>query len=901
MLSEMLKEKIYGAYDEKCFIGNVVYTEEEYEQMLEYISSYSQPYTYGIGTYFGGDDKIHFATLVEIAKRWKSDMDDNDDESRFWVYVYKTVIGKNDDNTHKLYKAYTEVIDGMSGKTEIVNIGKKYYATLMMHAFAPYKSMSAFFDLVYNIYKKELNYNYAGTDSDICGMISDAFCAVVSNNTDEKKDISIGSSSYGIKIGLRRMALGNKTKNNFISLLDRTLLYINKLAHYEFFEITDYLSVLVNKWWEKKIGKDKESYMSEKTDAPTTKSNIKVKFVQKDDGIYVRIPPILLTESDFTIEIYVNGEKKLSENIFTASGEIYYKSVQRDFPIDKLLGEYTEIDLTFILKENGVQFFNKRVVKEFLLFDGKNEIQKNILKCGNYFLYTLKFDALCTPRTVGCVNSNLFSIYPTDGEILSDKKRNIIFVDNILSSQYTEIQIIGKTNNCIWEFRQDKYVVFPNRVMLIVKRDNPINGVELCLNNVRKLLSDLDNKIEDEYSIYDVSEFIPRGVPCELSVYSRMNDKSLLNEKIVRIPGLKLQFSERIYYGNGNCKLKVSVGEKFKLFTWNVGDDKISCSVCHGKLNITIPQIKWKIDNENWNYGADESIIWYKNRFDSGSLLDIVAEEKDEIKLYCNVEGHVEQIERNLLSNKFEIGRFIFLNKGKRELLFFFKLNDKNFIRKLFTVATKEYFTQIPPFVTDNEILCFVGDKYYIGEQTKFNICLKRVGQSNITVKSCDLVDGMIQNIKQGIYWIKVSIQTGGLFISDEETVWEGEYVFGDRDKIRLADMLLKINPIKGVGDGDFWKSRKKGYYLTDFKRGENEDEYFAKLHFKNAAGEKFLIDDVEDCRIEIISDEALQITVKNNDSVYVKLKCNENLEIKGPKSNAWETTNYKYIEVTNV
>ncbi len=901
MISETLKIKVFKAYDEMDFVGNMVYTEEEYKQLLDYTSSYSKSYICGIGTYLNGDDKIHFATLVEIAKRWKFDTDDNDDESRFWVYVFKTIIGKSD-NTQKLYKAYIEVINGLSSKIEIVKEGNRYYATLMMHAFAPYKSMSAFFDLAYNVYKRELSYNYAETDNYICAMITDAFCAVVNNNTDEKKNISLGSSSYGIKIGLRRMALGENTKINFIDLLNKVLLYINKLAHYTVFEVKDYISTLVKKWWDKKIEKDMESYTYDKTETPTTKFNIKVKFVQNSDGIYLRISPILLTEPDLVIEIYLNGkDKRISENIFTVSGEIYYKSVQWDFPLDELLRGNTEIDLTVILKEHGEQIFEKRFIKNFILFDGKNELQKNILQCGNYFLYTLKPDYLCTPRSIGCICANLYSIYPTDGEILSDGKRQLIFIDNVLSVQNAETDIIGKINNCAWEFEQKVYAVFSDKVILITKSDMSINGVEFCINDRRGLLSDLSGIIEDEYLTFDISEFIPKGVPCELSVYSRINNKSLANEKIIRIPGLKLQFSERIYYGNGNYKLKVSVGEKYKTFTWNLGDDKIVCSICHGKLNITIPQIKWKLDDEEWNYGSDESIIWYENRFDSGSLLDIVTEGKDEIKLYCNVEGHVEPIKRNLLSNKFEIGRFIYSNKGKRELLFFFKLNNENFIRKLFIVATKEYFTQIPPFVTDNETLRFVGDKYYIGKQTEFNICLKRVGQNDITVKTCDLVDGMIRNVKQGIYWIKVFVKTNGSFISSEKIIWEGECVFGDRDKIRLADMVLKINPIKGVGDGDFWKSRIKGYYLTDFKRSGKEDEYFAKLHFKNAAGEKSLIDDVEDCRIEIISDEALQITVKNNDGGYVKLKCNENLEIKDPKSNAWETTNYKYIEVTNV
>ena len=216
-------------------------------------------------------------------------------------------------------------------------------------------------------------------------------------------------------------------------MLNKVLLYINKLAHYTVFEVKDYISTLVKKWWDKKIEKDMESYTYDKTETPTTKFNIKVKFVQNSDGIYLRISPILLTKPDLVIEIYLNGkDKRISENIFTVSGEIYYKSVQWDFPLDELLRGNTEIDLTVILKEHGEQIFEKRFIKNFILFDGKNELQKNILQCGNYFLYTLKPDYLCTPRSIGCICANLYSIYPTDGEILSDGKRQLIFINHLL-------------------------------------------------------------------------------------------------------------------------------------------------------------------------------------------------------------------------------------------------------------------------------------------------------------------------------------------------------------------------------------------------------------------------------------------------------------------------------------
>lgn len=161
-LSEALKEKVRKSFIEKKYIGLVQYSDDEYSELLSYTGGYSRSYVNGIGSYLYGDDEVHFVTLIEIAKRWKSANvnkdEDKEDDKGYWAFVNSS-LRINSFEGSKLYNAFTELIVGVlqHKKLPIAERTKRYYATIMMHAFAPYKSLEAFFDFVYNIFKKDLD------------------------------------------------------------------------------------------------------------------------------------------------------------------------------------------------------------------------------------------------------------------------------------------------------------------------------------------------------------------------------------------------------------------------------------------------------------------------------------------------------------------------------------------------------------------------------------------------------------------------------------------------------------------------------------------------------------------------------------------------------------------------
>ena len=92
-LNAELTKKVENAIFGNRLVGNTSFRYKEYETLLKYARGFSITYSRGIVTHLCGDDKIIFMTLVEMAKRWKKIYDDENNESGFWEFVFKIILG----------------------------------------------------------------------------------------------------------------------------------------------------------------------------------------------------------------------------------------------------------------------------------------------------------------------------------------------------------------------------------------------------------------------------------------------------------------------------------------------------------------------------------------------------------------------------------------------------------------------------------------------------------------------------------------------------------------------------------------------------------------------------------------------------------------------------------------
>ena len=141
--------KISEAMNE-TLVGNYVFSDEELAQIYEFAGERLRNYNGGLIGY----DQLMFVAMVNAVKTWKSE------EDTFWDCIGRKLIGV-DNFTRiypQLYNYLTGVIDKLGRHGKIMYLSgctKRYYATILAHAFAPLNSTESFLELCWNLYSDQ--------------------------------------------------------------------------------------------------------------------------------------------------------------------------------------------------------------------------------------------------------------------------------------------------------------------------------------------------------------------------------------------------------------------------------------------------------------------------------------------------------------------------------------------------------------------------------------------------------------------------------------------------------------------------------------------------------------------------------------------------------------------------
>lgn len=888
-----LLQRVEQVFDEKKLIGNHDFTEDEYSLMVDYV-----------GTMWDNFDKnsykLIFAALVEIAKRWKQadTTKNNEENSGYWEYVFKTLFGSDIDQ--QLCQKYRNVINwlGKNSNIPIVTGGHNYYATLMMHSFAPKNSIYSFFDLCYNIFKKDFDFGFTRDDEWQCDGVAKKIAYFLGHGYREDKKVSIGSSAYLIKIGLRSFALNEDLSADFVKFINDTFYQINKLFNRE--KISEYtrLERYIVEWWKNKTESEKLSDATARRIRVSTvsKLNIVAKYIRNDNEVFLCIPSIRLDDDTNTMRllVYVDGEQVYSEEMRTKRGELVVATKQKEFELNDLLENHCSINVRIEITENGVIIFDSEKSKttllnrEFILFDGEIETFSQINKPTNYFVYSKDIDALRNkPEDLITYGNNLYNIYPKAGERLTGETRQVFFVDKEKAARLgRNACLVGNLADVEWFLDDISCVVYGYSVKLMVPENQNLKALELRIDRKPYKLQNLKyEQFENNCYQYGLKALglISEKEPIEVSLYSYEIDAAILAETIILLPNLEIQFNRLFYYGDIERKVIITNDDESKVLSWSNQDNEIICSLNEGVLVIKVPYLKWRINNNKWHNEPINKKLWYKDFLENGDLLEINYPKEDGLIL---IEGKADGIPFEITknqSNKFEIGRAIYANENKQDVSIYF-INGNNEKFELINIATKEHFVDNPLLYTDGKVLWNV-EKTFIGdENNEFSLIAKsnskngkseskKVGSSNIELRNFD----------EDIYEITVKIKDKNIFFKEERynTIFEGKLLVGLPEKLRFKGKVLYIDKVSAAfSDTDVrtWIQPYSKYLLKDLEY--LEDSYYQgnlgvirddKIMYLNSLeNEKGEWDKINPVRIELRSNNSFWLVAgydkENND-----------------------------------
>lgn len=797
-----LLQKINRIFIEHKLLGNYDFTEDEYSELLESVGLLCNSLLY-YGNVF--DDKHHkliFTSLVEISKRWKDsdNEDDTEENSRFWDYISKHLINEDYIN-QKLYHAFTDVISQLGRKhlIPIVLTGKKYYSTLMMHSFAPKNSIFSFYDLCYNIFKKDLDFGFTNDDEWLCEIVAAQMKTVLSGGYREDKKVSIGSSAYSIKIGFRSFSVNEDLSADFVQFINDTFYQINKLFNREFIDENTRLERYIVEWWKNKTESEKVSddTMRKRRVPTVSKENIVAKYIRDENSVFLYIPSIRLDDGNniVSLKVFVNEEQISSQEIRTKRGELVVATKQVELELNDLLRYFDTINLRVEIKENHTVIFDSErnkatsLNREFILFEGEKEVLSQINKPTNYFVYSKDIDALRRkPDELTTYGPNLYNIYPKAGESLSGEIKQVFFVDKSKTASIGKTAcLIGGELNVEWFFNDISCIVYSSGVKLLVPEDANLKALELRIGSKAHKLNELNfERIESRCYQFGLKAIglILANHPTEINLYSYEKESIILSETIIVLPNLEIQFNHPFYYGDLERKLIVKNGDEALELTWSNQDNEIRCPINDGMLLIKIPYLRWRINDNEWHNEHINKKLWYKDFLANGDILEIDnPKENDDITIFGKTNGKPFEIVKNQSGN-FEIGRAIYANESLTDITVYIVLGKDYF--EIFTISTNEHFIANPLSYSDGKVFWNVEDSF-VGEKSNEFFLIIKSADNNFRSK-INFKNSEIKNLQDDICKIQVKIQDKNIFSKAEnyQLIYEGELLIGTPEKLRF-------------------------------------------------------------------------------------------------------------------
>lgn len=899
-MTEELLNKINNSFQKICSQGlllgntNVLFSDDEYSEMVDALENMCKVL---IGGKFDRRSLNYgqiFITLVEIAKRWKNSnsIDENDNDTGYWSFVCKTLLIK-DEYYQKIRNAFTQIISELAkdvGKNQnnipIVRVGQKYYATIMMHAFAPTSSLYSFFDLCFNVFKKDLDYSFTKEDGWIGEIITEKLRLVLRHGYKDDKGISIGSSIYKINIGLRSYVLHPNLKEDFERFVNDTLYKINKLYYLEGVDECSWVDVNLVTWWKSVRGMTEKHIVAKGNRmSAVTSDKIVVKYVRKDDKVFLCVPPIRLIEEteEVNIVVSVGNQVVISQKIDTKRGDLVISTKQVDLELNQLLVDASSIDVRVcIYNNNNEEIFNSESQKstslkrDFILFSEEKELFNQVMPPSNYFVYALDIDGMRKPDECASYGSHIYNIYPKVGEVLAGVNRKVSFVENEKSSYIgKKVCLLGNVPYAEWKKDNVSCQVYANQVQLALPVDINYKALELIISGKQFKITDFEMvPNEESYRGYDITSCIPKSIGVIVSLYSYEKKEVLFEETIVLFDNFRMNLNSPYYYGEMERKLTIEYDGTINVVSWGQQDDNVSYQLEDGELLVWPPNLRWRINSGQWHSSPLIGLQWYKKLLENGDLLEIdYPYYGHSFQVFAKSRKKRMEITLDSINKKFKIGRCIYENDNIEEIMVC--LSDRmNMELALFRVSTKEFFMDSPFVYRDGIVFWNVVETFIGDENGKFVV---EVGDN---VKELDYHNQIIfEGLKEDVYDTIVRIKSKNIFAKENPVIYKGSLPVGKEELFKYRNKLLKIYSVSSSFsfDTNKWEMLNYDYVIKNLSYIEVQEDdgvhgyYLGKLLI-NKGGRWQDIDDLrltnERGEVDLIN--PVRIEFRSNNSLWL-------------------------------
>ena len=799
-ISEAMKE---------TFVGNYVFSDEELARVYDFTGCLLRNYDGGWGnTISQGYDQLVFVAMVNAVKTWRSD------EDTFWYCIYKKLIGSY--GSQKIYTYLTGVIDRLGRHGKIMYLSgctKRYYATILAHAFAPLNSTKSFLELCWNLYSEDMNFTYTKND-DTFALVAEELKRTFSNEKSLEDDLKLGSGVYSLRAGIKRMAID--APEEMIRYIENTITLLDRVFGGEILDNDRYYNTLVRDWWtekEKSFGVAKPKRKAYER-AITDYSTIRPKYSYNGKQAILTIPSIRLKNNFYDmplLNIYRKGELVDQQEMRTFGSGLTMATKEMYLYADNLVFEDGVIDCTLEIVHCGDVIYNSKtsLFREYILFRDHREILQEECLPGNYILFAPKLEEFSAhPESIKKVSGepNLYILQAQEGELLQNSNRTVFFV---VEKQKRSIRISAdRKNNAKFIHDGEEYIVIDGELRVVVKSEIDISKYGVRYESTDFRLGAFTCAESEGYKTFFITELLNVCEPQKINIFSYADNKIEASYNVVKFNSISITYDKKLYFDEENLGTVRFHTEKYdKSVSFDINQGEIVIPFDDGDIVLSPPVLRWKFGDGDFSmqYGED---LWYKNYSNSAELvIDLPTEMGYQVFLNNNT-----VLSESASFNSFKLGETVWsmLQDSRDEIIVFVKVEDIGVV-PILTVCLKEKL-KFSPFVLSGKEMLWDVSKSFVGDSTpKFRLSFCE----NDTVKhSFDINEIIDENYKSryfslaeleiGIYDVIVDLMKRVGFIEKPIRLFEQQVMLGDINKIRFKGKCLRFEKVMLTGKSSY-------------------------------------------------------------------------------------------------
>ena len=381
--------------------GEYVLTNEENQLLYQSANQTVKKILMGDTRITRRDEVVLVLETIELLKLWSTDLLDSEGAGTFWKYVFMQ-YGFNSENSeeaeNRLYARFRLAIRNTLStyKRFFAPAGtQRYYTSLLLHALAPRQSIEALFNILFDFYVKNLDFQYVVED-----ISYKVFTKGMRARWDTRvaKDEHLQLRSDTVFSGLQALF---RERPGYMAVLSDTI--VKKMdallrgdSNIAFNCERNYWDRLLYEWYHKKSSTERIHVQGERRQrkaefVATTADRIYVQYALLNDVVGLNLPRIRLSsveEERPTIKITQNGSLIFEDDLSVTGNDLCLTTRSRFIPLQETEYDFTQapqLQVEILYKHECLYRSEAKLERNYVLFDGAGN--ERAPKTGNAYLF----------------------------------------------------------------------------------------------------------------------------------------------------------------------------------------------------------------------------------------------------------------------------------------------------------------------------------------------------------------------------------------------------------------------------------------------------------------------------------------------------------------------------------